>query len=57
MNEKVDAIHSKIPIYGTVMTKCNIFGSPSILVSSSISFAVKTPFLCCHRYPSMLGRL
>ncbi|KAF7052629.1 hypothetical protein CFC21_060702 [Triticum aestivum] len=35
MNEKVDAIHSKIPIYGTVMTKCNIFGSPCILDLSS----------------------
>uniref|UniRef100_A0A8R7Q037 TF-B3 domain-containing protein n=1 Tax=Triticum urartu TaxID=4572 RepID=A0A8R7Q037_TRIUA len=35
MNEKVDAVHSKIPIYGTVMTNCNIFGSPYILDLSS----------------------
>ncbi len=37
MKEKIQAIHSKTPMYGNVMTKCNVSGSPCVLVSNSIS--------------------
>uniref|UniRef100_A0A0E0KGE3 TF-B3 domain-containing protein n=1 Tax=Oryza punctata TaxID=4537 RepID=A0A0E0KGE3_ORYPU len=31
MKEKIQTIHSKTPMYGNVMTKCNVLGSPCAL--------------------------
>uniref|UniRef100_A0A0E0D3S2 TF-B3 domain-containing protein n=1 Tax=Oryza meridionalis TaxID=40149 RepID=A0A0E0D3S2_9ORYZ len=31
MKEKIQSIHSKTPMYGNVMTKCNVSGSPCVL--------------------------
>uniref|UniRef100_A0A0D3FLC9 TF-B3 domain-containing protein n=1 Tax=Oryza barthii TaxID=65489 RepID=A0A0D3FLC9_9ORYZ len=44
MKEKIQAIHSKTPMYGNVMTKCNVSGSPCVLEITQLYDDAYLPF-------------